>query len=140
MAEATPRIHAEYLGNFIGQTVRVLGKVTSLRGDQATIEAHGSVICVLNRVRSNFSRSLSLQNIIKRVPLKSPSLSIQDSHLTLNNYFEILGKVNSDFTIKVLVATDFGKDIGTLLAPTPLQMNHLASQINSLTTASPSLK
>lgn len=52
MAEAlsTPRISAEYLGNFTNQTVRMIGKVMQLRGDQATIDSNGNVTAVLNRV------------------------------------------------------------------------------------------
>ena len=48
-SEATPRVNAKYLESFTNQTVRLLGKVTSLRGDQATIDAQGSVNIVLNR-------------------------------------------------------------------------------------------
>jgi len=52
MGEATPRITAQYLENFSHQTVRILGKVTSLRGEQATIDAGGNISIMLNRVRS----------------------------------------------------------------------------------------
>jgi len=51
MNEATPRITAQYLENFSHQTVRILGKVTSLRGEQASIDAGGNVAITLNRVR-----------------------------------------------------------------------------------------
>jgi len=51
MGEATPRITAQYLENFSHQTVRILGKVTSLRGEQASIDAGGNVAIMLNRVR-----------------------------------------------------------------------------------------
>ena len=49
-SEATPRINATLLERFSGQTVRIVGKVTSLRGDMATIDASGSVDISLNRV------------------------------------------------------------------------------------------
>jgi len=49
-SEATPRINAQYLDSFTNQTVRLLGKVTSLRGETATIDANGSVNIHLNRV------------------------------------------------------------------------------------------
>ena len=39
----------------------------------------------------------------------------KDSHLVLNNAFEIVGKVNADLSVKVLVATDFGPNLGALL-------------------------
>lgn len=51
MSEATPRINAKYLENFKHQTVRILGKVTQLRGEEATIDASGPVNLHLNRVR-----------------------------------------------------------------------------------------
>jgi replication factor A3 len=48
--EATPRINARFLEQFSHQTVRIVGKVTSLRGETATLEAEGSVTIQLNRV------------------------------------------------------------------------------------------
>jgi mevalonate pyrophosphate decarboxylase len=50
MSEATPRITAPYLEQFSHQTVRILGKVRQLRGEQATIDAGGQVSVFLNRV------------------------------------------------------------------------------------------
>ena len=50
-SEATPRINSQYLDSFTNQTVRILGKVTSLRGETATIDANGSVTIHLNRVQ-----------------------------------------------------------------------------------------
>ncbi|KAI9816784.1 MAG: hypothetical protein M1827_001429 [Pycnora praestabilis] len=84
MSEVTPRVNAHYLETFQGQTVRILGKVTQLRGEQATVDAGGNITVILNR----------------------------DSHLALNNAIEIIGKVNQDLSIKVLSATDFGTNIG----------------------------
>ncbi|KAI9678625.1 MAG: hypothetical protein M1817_005682 [Caeruleum heppii] len=85
MAEliATPRISAPYLESFTHQTVRILGQVTQLRGEQATIDAGGEVTAILNR----------------------------ECHLVLNNAFEIVGKVNPDLSVKVMIATDFGTNI-----------------------------
>ena len=57
-SEATPRINAQYLDSFTNQAVRILGKVTSLRGETATIDANGSITIHLNRVR--FANFLSL--------------------------------------------------------------------------------
>ena len=51
MSEATPRVTAQYLENFSHQTVRILGKVRQLRGEQATIDAGGQIMVHLNRVR-----------------------------------------------------------------------------------------
>jgi replication factor A3 len=50
MSEATPRITAPYLEQFSHQTVRILGKVRQIRGEQATIDAGGQVSVFLNRV------------------------------------------------------------------------------------------
>ena len=49
-ATATPRITQPYLEQFSHQTVRILGKVRQLRGEQATIDAGGSINVFLNRV------------------------------------------------------------------------------------------
>ena len=49
-SEATPRINAKYLDSFTNQIVRILGKVVSLRGETATIDANGSINVHLNRV------------------------------------------------------------------------------------------
>ncbi|KAL8985878.1 MAG: hypothetical protein Q9205_000528 [Flavoplaca limonia] len=88
--EATPRINARYLESFTNTTVRILGRVTSLRGENATIDANGSVQLHLNR---------------------------QDAHLTLNNAVEIIGKVQPDLSIKVFQAMDFGSNIGAISSP-----------------------
>lgn len=52
MAEqvSTPRITAAYLDSFVGRLVTLVGKVTQLRGDQATLDADGTVTVLLNRV------------------------------------------------------------------------------------------
>lgn len=54
MAETltTPRITSPYLNSFTSRTVRMVGKVTQLRGDEATIESDGAVTVILNRVCS----------------------------------------------------------------------------------------
>ncbi|CAF9904092.1 MAG: hypothetical protein HETSPECPRED_003355 [Heterodermia speciosa] len=82
-SEATPRINAQYLENFMNQTVRILGKVVSLHGETATIDANGGITIHLNR----------------------------DSHLALNNAVEVVGKVQQDLSIRVFQATDFGTGI-----------------------------
>ena len=52
MAEAmsTPRINSSYLETFTNKTVRLIGKVVQLRGEQATIDSMGNVTAHLNRV------------------------------------------------------------------------------------------
>lgn len=46
----TPRVTAEYLQQFSHKTVRILGKVTQLRGENATIDSNGPIQVHLNRV------------------------------------------------------------------------------------------
>ena len=60
MTEATPRINAQYLEQFSHQTVRILGKVRQLRGEQATVDAGGDIQVHLNRVRVAFVKAASL--------------------------------------------------------------------------------
>jgi hypothetical protein len=50
MSEATPRITAPYLEQFSHKTVRILGKVRQLRGEDATIDAGGQISVHLTRV------------------------------------------------------------------------------------------
>ena len=52
MSETTPRITAPYLENFTHQIVRILGKVTQLRGDNATVDAGGQISIRLSRVNT----------------------------------------------------------------------------------------
>ncbi|KAI9827794.1 MAG: hypothetical protein M1832_004283 [Thelocarpon impressellum] len=107
MAEniSTPRISAPHLENFSHQTVRVLGKVTQLRGEQATLDAGGDVHVLLNR---------------------GP---VQDSHLILNHAFEIVGKVNADLSVKVLAATDFGANLDYSAVAAVVEATHRYKEI-----------
>jgi replication factor A3 len=84
MAEpiSTPRITSSYLDAFRGRNIRLIGKVTQLRGESATIDSEGVVTAHLGR----------------------------DAHLTVGNAVEILGKVNQDLSVRVLKATDMGRD------------------------------
>ena len=54
MSEATPRVLAPHLQQFQHQTVRLLGKVTQLRGDTGVLDAGGLVTILLNRVSPSF--------------------------------------------------------------------------------------
>ncbi len=58
MTEATPRITAPYLESFTHHTVRIIGKVVQLRGEQATIDAGGQISILLNRVCAHQSLQL----------------------------------------------------------------------------------
>lgn len=46
----TPRVLAPHLNEFQHRLVRVVGKVTQLRGETAVIDAGGNVELILNRV------------------------------------------------------------------------------------------
>jgi replication factor A3 len=77
---STPRILAPHLDSFTSRTIRLIGRVTQLRGEQASIDAQGNVTAILNR----------------------------DCHLSVGHAVEIVGKVNGDLSVKVLQATDMG--------------------------------
>lgn len=111
MAEQTPRITAQYLEQFSHQTVRILGKVRQLRGEQATIDAGGSISVFLNRVR------VTLYCLCRVVHGLLTGKGKQDAHLQLNHAVEIIGKVQNDLSVRVMASTDFGPEgsIGTYL-------------------------
>lgn len=98
--ESTPRIFPTHLSIFTPSgrpptatstfptNIRLLGRVTSIHSDKATLDCpngHGTTAAVtlhLNR----------------------------DSHLSMGNAVEIVGKVNEgDLSVKVLNATDWGR-------------------------------
>lgn len=104
----TPRITAPYLDNFVNRHVLLMGKVTQLRGDQATVDSEGTVTVLLNRVSSpHLTLQCQQQGLIR---------SLQDSHLANGNAVQIIGKVNPDLSIKVLTSKDLGPNIGTLIS------------------------
>lgn len=75
MAETltTPRITSPYLNSFTSRTVRMVGKVTQLRGEEATIESDGAVTVILNRVCS--------------ISLLFPPLDLHTSHFHIGPLF-----------------------------------------------------
>ena len=89
---STPRITSQYLDTFTNRTIRLIGKVTQLRGDHATLDSDGIVTVNLGA----------------------------DAHLTVGNAVEIVGKVNQDLSIRVLKATDMGRDREPPLPDIPL--------------------
>jgi hypothetical protein len=52
MAAITPRITAQYLETFQDRVVRIVGKVTQLRGTQVTIDSNGPVVLRFTGVRA----------------------------------------------------------------------------------------
>ncbi|KAI9740228.1 MAG: hypothetical protein M1834_004806 [Cirrosporium novae-zelandiae] len=101
MTEVTPRINASYLQDFSLQTVRLVGKVTDLRGEEATIDAGGSVTVHLNR----------------------------DAHISMGSAVEIVGKVQQDLSIKVFQATNWGNDIDFAAIDALIDVNHRCKEI-----------
>jgi len=98
MAEqlSTPRITAPYLDNFVNRHVLLIGKVTQLRGDQATLDSDGTVTVLLNR----------------------------DAHLANGNAVQVIGKVNPDLSIKVLSSKDLGPDVDLKLYSHVVEATH----------------
>lgn len=62
MAEQTPRVNATTLQSFTGKTVRIIGKVTQLHGDTASIDARGTVQIHLERVPNPVPLPLSFDD------------------------------------------------------------------------------
>ena len=79
---STPRLTSQHLEHFTNKTIRLTGRVTQLRGETATLDSDGAVTAHLNR----------------------------DAHLTVGNMVEIVGKVNGDLSLRVLVSRDLGRD------------------------------
>ncbi|KAH7136428.1 replication factor A protein 3 [Dactylonectria macrodidyma] len=93
---STPRITASYLDNFVGRVVMLIGKVTQLRGDQATLDSDGTVTVLLNR----------------------------DAHLANGSTVQIIGKVNPDLSIKVLTSKDLGTGVDFGLYASVVEATH----------------
>lgn len=73
---ATPLINASYLSSFPDKTVKIVGKVKSL-GEVATIDASGDVLVHL----------------------------APDAHLQEGKFYEFIGRVNNDLSLKMLSTT-----------------------------------
>ncbi|KAJ6261876.1 hypothetical protein Dda_2675 [Drechslerella dactyloides] len=102
MAEQTPRVNAPLLANFTTQTVRIAGKVIQIRGSTATIESQGTVAIQLDA----------------------------DTNVkTQGNVVEIIGKVNSDHSIKEFVSTDFGPDVDMAAVDAVVHATHTFREI-----------
>ena len=54
----SPSVSAPYLDAFKLKTVRIVGRITSLQGEMATLDAGGNVNIHLNRVRTYNCRPL----------------------------------------------------------------------------------
>ncbi|RKF55147.1 Replication factor A protein 3 [Golovinomyces cichoracearum] len=98
MAEliSTPRITSSHLDSFTNRTIRLLGKVTQLRGETAIVDSDGNVTLHLNR----------------------------EAHLTVGHVVEVVGKVNQDLSVRVLKSTDVGKDVDLDIARSVVDATH----------------
>jgi replication factor A3 len=97
----TPRINSTHLSSFIGSHVILVGKVVQLLGDQAVIDSDGSVTVLLNR----------------------------DAHLTNGNAVQIIGKVNSDLSVKVLHSLDLGPNVDMKVSSAVVEATHRHREI-----------
>ncbi|ROW11641.1 hypothetical protein VPNG_05557 [Cytospora leucostoma] len=82
-SQPTPRITAPYLDSYQGRNVMVIGRVVQLRGDQAIVDADGTITAHLNR----------------------------DAHLSNGSAVQVIGKVNPDLSIRVLSSLDLGTGV-----------------------------
>ncbi|KAF3902801.1 hypothetical protein AA313_de0205260 [Arthrobotrys entomopaga] len=101
----TPRVNATILSQFTLQTVRIIGKVLQIRPPRsATIEAQGTI-------------ALNLDTVDNQVK-------------TVNNFVEIIGKVNHDGSmVQVLASTDFGPNIDVAAVDAVVQATHTYPEI-----------
>lgn len=61
-------------------------------------------------------------------PSTDPAL-MQDSHLAMNSFVELVGKVNPDLTLKVLASTDFGSNVDLDLNDAVVDATHRYHEI-----------
>lgn len=93
---STPRITAAYLDSFVGRVVILVGKVTQLLGNQATLDSDGTVTVLLNH----------------------------DAHLANGHAAQVIGKVNPDLSIKVLSSVDLGNSYDFGLYASVVDVTH----------------
>ncbi|KAI5865493.1 replication factor A protein 3-domain-containing protein [Durotheca rogersii] len=93
---STPRVSAALIDSFVGQNVIIVGKVLQLRGDTAFIESDGQIQASLNR----------------------------ECHLMVGNGAQIIGKVNSDLSVKVLSAMDLGDNVDFQICQNVVDVTH----------------
>ncbi|KAK9465721.1 replication factor A protein 3 [Lipomyces arxii] len=83
MSDITPRITAQLLQMYQGRVVRLIGKLTDIRGNSATLDSAGSVNVSLAR-----------------------GVEFQQGH-----FYEVIGRVNPDLSLQMLDGVDFGTNI-----------------------------
>ncbi|TRX93323.1 hypothetical protein FHL15_005902 [Xylaria flabelliformis] len=95
-ARSTPRICASMLPSYVGRVVIIVGKVLELRDESALLDANGQINVILNL----------------------------SSHLMVGNAAQIIGKINSDLSVKAYQAKDFGNNVNFELAQRVVEITH----------------
>ncbi|KAH6649019.1 replication factor A protein 3 [Truncatella angustata] len=93
---STPRISSRYIDSYVGRTVMVVGKVIQLRGNEALIDSDGQINVNLN----------------------------PQCHLTPGNGVQVIGKVSSDLTIKVMSSVDLGDNVDYSISQSVVDVTH----------------
>ncbi|CAG9940629.1 unnamed protein product [Clonostachys rosea f. rosea IK726] len=91
-----PRISARYLDSFVGRHVMLVGKVLQVQGKQATVDSDGTVTVLLDQL----------------------------SEVVGGSCVQVLGKVNSDLTIKSYQAQDLGPDVDLAVYAAVVEATH----------------
>lgn len=102
---SAPRISAPYLDSCVGQHVMLVGKLTQLRGDQATLDSDGTVTVLLNRASLLYAPMSYLKQATYQLTYP------KDSHLANGSAAQVIGKVNPDLSIKVLTSQNLGPGV-----------------------------
>ena len=71
---STPRVTCSYLNSYLGRNVLIVGKVMELRGDEAIVDADGSITVHLNRVSAARPSPFNLTPHLYQLPLPVQSL------------------------------------------------------------------
>ncbi|KZO94246.1 replication factor A protein 3 [Calocera viscosa TUFC12733] len=97
MDRPTPRINSKRMQYYVGQVVRMTGKMLRVNGDTAIIESTDG-----GQVEVRLSR---------------------DSHLS-DDFVEIIGNVEDPHTLKMLAGCDMGPDLDMQTWDTMIEMMH----------------
>lgn len=92
----TKQVNQALLGQFPDQIVRIVGKVTSLRGTEGTIDASGPVEVHLN----------------------------SESNMREGKFVEIIGKIQSDLSVRTLTTINLEGNIDMSLVDQVIQLTH----------------
>lgn len=114
-ADMTPRISASHLGEFLGRNIRILGRVTSLRGEQAQIETG---VGVGDGSKSEPNGGAGTGTGTCTIHLT------RDAHLAQGTWVEVIGKVNADLSVKAMLCTDWGTGIDGRAVEAVVEVTH----------------